>query len=43
MALALGMDYEKLGFSEHFVDPTSVLKKRKLLGTPQKVPVKVKK
>ncbi|HUU77403.1 MAG TPA: CoB--CoM heterodisulfide reductase iron-sulfur subunit B family protein [candidate division Zixibacteria bacterium] len=43
MALALGMDYDKLGFKEHHVDPTIVLKKRKLLGTPEKVPIKVKK
>lgn len=43
MALAFGMDYTKLGFSENYVDPTFVLKKRKVLGTPVKVPVKVKK
>ena len=43
MALALGMDHKKLGFNEHYVDPTPVLKKRKALGTPVKVPVKAKK
>ncbi len=43
MALAFGMDYTKLGFDENYVDPTSVLKKRKVLGAPVKVPVKVKK
>ncbi len=43
MALALGVDVKELGFHEHYVDPTPVLRKRKLLGTPMKVPVKVKK
>ncbi|NHJ86590.1 MAG: heterodisulfide reductase, subunit B [Asgard group archaeon] len=44
MALAFGVtDPHELGFEEHFVDPTPVLKKRKLLGTAMKVPVKVKK
>ena len=40
MALALGINYEKLGFSEHYVNPIPVLKKRDLLGTTAKVPIK---
>ncbi len=43
MALALGMDPMELGFEEHYVNPTPVLKKRKLLGTIEKIPVKTKK
>jgi heterodisulfide reductase subunit B len=43
MALALGIDHKELGFKEHLVDPTPILKKRKLLGTAAKVPVKAKK
>ncbi|MGC9778516.1 MAG: CoB--CoM heterodisulfide reductase iron-sulfur subunit B family protein [Candidatus Heimdallarchaeota archaeon] len=43
MALALGADPKDLGFKEHYVDPTPVLKKRKLLGTAAIVPVKAKK
>lgn len=43
MALALGKDPKELGFGEHNINPTPVLKKRKLLGTAQKVPVKAKK
>lgn len=43
MALAFGIDHQKLGFNEHFVDPTPLLKKQKLLGTVAQVPVKVKK
>ncbi|MHA1221213.1 MAG: heterodisulfide reductase-related iron-sulfur binding cluster, partial [Candidatus Heimdallarchaeota archaeon] len=41
MALALGIDHKELGFQDHYVDPTPILKKRKLLGTTKKVPVKV--
>jgi heterodisulfide reductase subunit B len=43
MALALGIDHKELGFNDHFIDPTPLLKKRKLLGTAAKVPVKTKK
>jgi heterodisulfide reductase subunit B len=43
MALALGKDPKELGFGEHKINPTNVLKKRKLLGAAQKVPVKAKK
>ncbi len=43
MALALGKDPKELGFGEHKINPTPVLKKRKLLGTALKVPVKAKK
>jgi heterodisulfide reductase subunit B len=43
MALAMGVDHKKLGFQDHFVNPTPLLKKKKLLGTPAKVPVKRKK
>lgn len=40
MALAFGVSESELGFKEHFVDPTPVLKKQRLLGTAQKVPAK---
>ena len=42
MALAMGIDQKKLGFEEHFINPATVLKKRKLLGAAKKVPVKAK-
>ena len=43
MALAFGVDEQELGFQDHFIDPTPVLKRRQLLGTKKKVPAKVKK
>jgi hypothetical protein len=45
MALAFGLDEKELGFNEHYIDPTPILKKRKILGmkNKKKVPVKVKK
>ncbi len=43
MALAFGIDHKQLGFQDHFIDPTPILTKRKLVGTPVKVPAKVTK
>ncbi|MBN1328449.1 MAG: CoB--CoM heterodisulfide reductase iron-sulfur subunit B family protein [Candidatus Heimdallarchaeota archaeon] len=43
MALAFGIDYNQLGFNDHFIDPIPILKKRQLIGTAVKVPVKVTK
>ncbi|HUT82250.1 MAG TPA: CoB--CoM heterodisulfide reductase iron-sulfur subunit B family protein [Candidatus Bathyarchaeia archaeon] len=43
MALAFGIDHTQLGFKDHYVDPTPILKERKLIGTTIKVPANVTK
>ena len=40
IALAFGAGENELGFHDHYVDPVPVLQKQKLLGVPQKVPIK---
>jgi len=43
MALALGVDYMKLGFEDHFVDPVPILKERGLIREKKKVAAKIAK
>jgi len=43
MALAMGVDYKKLGFQDHYVDPVPILKKRGLIREKKKVAAKIAK